>query len=423
MTKQRDRTFRIIVLMAVGVCLSLAFAVGVAARGLSGERQNANANANSGPTRAVARGKPIIIGAPLGLTGFLNFFDAPSLAGAQIAAAEINAKGGLLGRPLKIITADTKSDLAQGTNAALEVISKGARFVMPTGDYDFGGPAARAAQKKRILSMALVGDPRFGRSGMGPLVFNIYQGTPSEAGSSAQFAYGVKKWRRPYVLADQAGNYTKTLCNWFRDAWKRTAGSSVVGFDTFVNSDASISSQITRLKATRPEPGFIYICTFPPGGTSAIRQIRAAGIRLPILTSADYDTDSWLDAVPGEANTYSAGGGLVKGDPNSARRRVFAAYKKKTGHDLTTSPISLLGGYSIVRAFAKAIKSAGTVNTNAVKAQLEKFRNVATPVGPTTWTAKCHIVLGRAFVYVRPTKKKVFYVASVKPKFIPNRQC
>ena len=48
----------------------------------------------------------------------------------------------MLGRQLEIVTADTKSDPAQRTNAAIEVLEQGAEMVIVTCDFDFGAAAA-----------------------------------------------------------------------------------------------------------------------------------------------------------------------------------------------------------------------------------------------------------------------------------------
>jgi len=58
------------------------------------------------PNQDLAAADPIVIAMPLALTGVISFYDKPNLAGAQIAVAEINKKGGVLNRPLKIISAD-----------------------------------------------------------------------------------------------------------------------------------------------------------------------------------------------------------------------------------------------------------------------------------------------------------------------------
>ena len=66
----------------------------------------------------------------------------------EVAIDEINAKGGLLGKQIKIIYADTKSDIAYGATAAQDVIDKGAQMVVVTCDYDYGSAAASVADCK-----------------------------------------------------------------------------------------------------------------------------------------------------------------------------------------------------------------------------------------------------------------------------------
>jgi hypothetical protein len=52
---------------------------------------------------------------------------------------------------------------------------------------------------------------------------------------------------------------------------------------------ASCSAQITRLKAVNPAPDVIELCSYPQGGASAVRQIRAASIKTPIASDNAMD--------------------------------------------------------------------------------------------------------------------------------------
>lgn len=386
--------------------------------------------ASSGPS-ATPKGKPIVLGLPIALSGALNFADGSFYTAIQIAVKDFNNSGGALGRPLKIAAQDTKSDIAASGTAALDLIAKGAHFILPTTDYDYGSPAARVAQQKGLLALTNVGDPRFGVKGVGPNVYNIYQATPTEGAAAAQFAYSIKKWRRAYVLEDTTLNYTKTLCKYFKESWQHLKGSTV-GSDTFQNGDPSIAGQITKLKSINPKPDFIMSCSYPPGGFSALRQIRAAGITTPILGGAAFDGTFWLTSIPQQLNFYSLSEGVISGDPNPIRESIFRKYRQTT-HKQVVYTTTLLGGYSIVQALVKAIKRAGSIETKAVKAQLDKFRNEPLVIGPTTWTPQCHIRRGAPFVIIQPTTKpvtvngiraqKVNYIATVKPKFVPKAIC
>ena len=64
------------------------------------------------------KGEPIKIGWIAELSGTWSFFGATGLTAAQIAEEEINAKGGVLGRPLQVIPMDNRTDPAQAASAA-----------------------------------------------------------------------------------------------------------------------------------------------------------------------------------------------------------------------------------------------------------------------------------------------------------------
>src|SRR6202043_2518406 len=77
--------------------------------------------------------------------------------------------GGVLGKKLRAVFADTKSDRAEGAKAGQEVVSQGADLVVGTCDYDFGAPALLQAQKAGKISVFLCAeDAKAGVAGVGP---------------------------------------------------------------------------------------------------------------------------------------------------------------------------------------------------------------------------------------------------------------
>ena len=137
---------------------------------------------------------PIVIAMPLALTGVISFYDQPNLAGAADRRRQINKKGGVLHRPLKIISADTKSDLGLIAGVANSLLDQGADVMIPTLDYDFGGPSARAANARKIPAISLAGDSRFGLQGIGKYLFNQFP-AGSEAAIGGTWARS-KGWRK-----------------------------------------------------------------------------------------------------------------------------------------------------------------------------------------------------------------------------------
>src|SRR4051794_14642868 len=167
-------------LLLLGLALAAVFGAGCGGddNGSSGNDQSATTATASASASGVIPAGPIKIGMPIALTGTINLFDGDMLVGAKAAVQEINAKGGVLGHWLEIVTADTQSNIAKGANAALDVIGKGAQFIIPTLDYNFGGAAARTAVSKKLIAMSSAGDTRFGLK-IGPTMFNLYPGAPT----------------------------------------------------------------------------------------------------------------------------------------------------------------------------------------------------------------------------------------------------
>ncbi len=67
---------------------------------------------------------PIKIGFPIPLSGPTAVYGVPILKGAQMAVAEINAKGGVLGRKLEILPRDSKANADEAVRLARELIIK-----------------------------------------------------------------------------------------------------------------------------------------------------------------------------------------------------------------------------------------------------------------------------------------------------------
>jgi branched-chain amino acid transport system substrate-binding protein len=368
--------------------------------------------------------KPIVIAMPLALTGIISFYDQPNLAGAQIAVAQINRKGGVLGRPFKIISADTKSDLGLIAGVANSLLAKGANLMIPTLDYDFGGPSARAACAKNIPAISVAGDSRFGLQGIGRCLFNQFP-AGSEAAIGATWAWN-KGWRNAYVLEDPSISYSKTFFENFKYSWGKLGGT-LAGEDTFMNSDQSIAAQITKMKAVidQKKVDFIFMGSYAPGGASATKQIRAAGINLPIIGGAGFDGTFWLGAVPNLTNFYVVAGGVTTGgDPNKLRAAVYAAYKAKFKKDAPLGE-QTLNGYSAVYAFKTAIERAKSTSGARIIAQLEKFKAEPLPIGNITWTPRCHISKLRSLPIITFAGAKEKFVAEVSPKasILPRVLC
>jgi branched-chain amino acid transport system substrate-binding protein len=285
---------------------------------------------------------------------------------AQFAAQDINKAGGVLGRPLKLIACDDRSDFAaNGKSCALQMINAGAVALLTDCDADWSAPANLTAEAHKIPGISFcAGAPKFGvAGGDGPYTFSMGIATPNEADVAAEWAYQAKHWRKAYLLNDPVIAYDTTYCQYFAKRW-RELGGTIAGQDTFQASAPSIAGQVARMRSTSMD--FVVLCSIPPEGASAIRQMRAGGVPTPIIMNVGMGGDYWFNTVPGISNAYQDGyddwhGGDPRAFINSLTRRWAAKYHMPNPR----FPHAYMG-YEALLMLADAMKKAGTTKGSAV---------------------------------------------------------
>jgi branched-chain amino acid transport system substrate-binding protein len=364
--------------MKTKLLADLALALGLAGATLSPHSTNA--------------ADDIVVGFAVAQSGPVAGYDDNGTKIGQVFIDDINAKGGVLGRKLRAVFADTKSDRAEGAKAGQEVIRQGADIVIGTCDYDYGAPALLQAQRVGKISIFLcASDAKAGIAGVGPLSFTAGLAAQLEGGTLAEWGYEKKGFRNGYVLLDDSVEYTKSVCSGF-DWLFPQKGGKIVGRDTFKNGDVSVASQVTRLRTAIDDKKIdvIMFCSYLPGGASAIRQIRAAGIDLPIVASTTFDGTYWLDGVPDLTNLYVASQASVYGDdPRPEVADLIARYKAKFKEGPVTQyafPI-----YAFLQLWARAVEKAGTIDAAKVVAVLNTYHDEPTILGPGSFSAKLHL--------------------------------
>ena len=176
----------------------------------------------------------IVIGFSVALSGPMQAYDGDSTKMAKLFIDQTNAKGGLLGRKLRAVDADTKSDRAEGAKAGLAAVQAGAVLVFATCDYDYGAPAALQAQRAGVISVFLCAeDPKAGILGVGNLSF-----TASRSGAVARRRLGRVGDRRRRAGRTVTSCSTTASSTTSRSAPATTGcipkkGGKIVGRDTF----------------------------------------------------------------------------------------------------------------------------------------------------------------------------------------------
>ena len=214
---------------------------------------------------------PILIGAAMAQTGFMSPFDGPALTTAQIAVDKINAAGGVNGCQLKLEAVDTETNPDKGQQIATDFVSKGAKLLLVTCDYDINAKSSQVANNAGVLVIA----PCVGSTAMGPdnglnLGFSLGSAVPGEAAIMAEYAY-EKIGKTATLFKDMSIAYTTSQCDAFEARFKELGGT-VKSVQQFSQTQAGkLDKPVTAQVANAKKDGasVIALCSYPGGGAEA----------------------------------------------------------------------------------------------------------------------------------------------------------
>ena len=363
--------------------------------------------------------EPIKIGFAIAQSGWMANYDVGPFKAAVLKIEEINAAGGLLGRQIEYRVIDTKTDQTLAGTAGANLLDWGAEMLIVPTDYDYGAPAALAAQNAGVIAISPgAGDAKMGVQGVGPLVFTAHTAAQTQGIVMAEYAYNVMGLRNAYALEDVSIEYSKSGCAGYRAAWEHLGGT-LAGSDTFRNDDPSLASQITRLKGLSTPPDVVFLCSYTPGGGSAVRQIRAAGIDTPVMSLTGMTDNYWLGAVPDLKDFYiPAIMSLYGDDPREEINKFIAAYKKRWSEDPTSSFAVL--GYSSIEQWTRAVEKAGTTESQAVVGVMNQFKDEPFTAGLTSYTDELHIQIDRPQLVMKVENGSFRALEMYRNKFQPD---
>lgn len=370
---------------------------------------------------AFADDGPIKIGFAIAESGWLSNYDQPPFRAAVMRIEEINADGGLLGRQIEYSVVDTKTDQQFAATVGQQMVANGVDLLVVSCDYDFGAPAALAASQAGIVNISLcAGDPKMGVQGVGPYTFSANNSGQSEGIAMAEYATKVMGLESVYILEDVTIEYNRSATSGFRAAWLNDRPEeSLLGRDTFMNDDASIAAQITRIRSLPEAPDAIYMCSITPGGASAVRQMRAAGLEMPILSCTAMVDNYWLDAAPGLKDFWVPGFMSLYGDDPRADMNAFIEAHVERWEEMPVSSYAV-NGYSLIEAWELAVERAGTTETPAVVAEMEKFTDEPLLAGSSTYTPELHILLDRPYLMMKVEDGSFRAVEMFRAEFKPD---
>ncbi|HEX4835288.1 MAG TPA: branched-chain amino acid ABC transporter substrate-binding protein [bacterium] len=296
-----------------------------------------------------AQGATIKIGVPVPLSGGNAKMGDDIAKAATLAAEEWNAKGGILGKKLEIVSFDDACDAQASVTAAHKLIDAG--VVAVAGGY-CSSAAIPASAVYHDASVAFVADassnPKLTDQGF-ENVFRVIGRDDQQGPYAAGFMTKTLKAKRIAVIHDNTV-YAKGLADATKAALEGMSGAQIVFFDAVTPGEKDFSAVLTKVKSLNPEATY-YTGYYPEGGLVA-KQFKDLGVSGKFL-AGDANNDPTFISEAGNASE----GVFVTSTPlpqdQSTATAFIDRYKKRWNQD--PGPYSALE-YDAVNVVIDAIR-------------------------------------------------------------------
>ena len=331
----------------------------------------------------------IRIGAIYSLSGDQASLDEPSLRGAELAVEEINAAGGLLGRPVALERADAMSQAAVVAGQARRLYDVlGLPVVVGLSDTNLAAPVARLAESLgRVFVTSGATGPQLVEEAPASTFLACFSDL-SQAAAAADFARDSLGVSTATLLVDQGSDYASNLEQGFRTEFEARGGRVIarVAFPGGSLDTASVAAAAIRTGADT-----FYVAAMPDEAAKLVAALGAAGSTAPILGGDAFDSPvvTGLPAATTRATWYTTHAFLPPPPVDERVADFDAAWEARYGSPPTSAFAAL--GYDAIGLVAKAVRSAGSTEPGALRAALESIRDYPGVTGSISYDARRHV--------------------------------
>ncbi|HEV2359477.1 MAG TPA: branched-chain amino acid ABC transporter substrate-binding protein [bacterium] len=306
-----------------------------------------------------AQAATIKIGVPVPLSGGNAKMGSDIVQAATMAADEQNAKGGVLGRKLEIVSFDDACDAQQAVTAAHKLIDAG--VVAVAGGY-CSSAAIPASAVYHDAGVAFVADassnPKLTDQGF-ENVFRVIGRDDQQGPYAAGFMTKELHAKKIAIIHDNT-LYAKGLATATQDALKKMSGVQVVFFDAITPGEKDFSAALTKVKSLNPD--VTYFTGYYPEGGLVAKQFKDLGVSGKFMAGdANNDPTFIKEAGPASTGVYITSTPLPQ--DQSTAKSFIARYTKRWKAD--PGPYSALE-YDAVGVVINAMQRAKSANRASI---------------------------------------------------------
>jgi branched-chain amino acid transport system substrate-binding protein len=361
-----------------------------------------------------AASSDILIGHFASKTGDTATFGVSSDEGVLLAQDEINAKGGVLGRKVRVITEDDRSQSDEAKTVVNKLITQDHVVALLGEIASSRSIAAAPVAQDAQIPMLSPGSTNPKVTQQGDYIFRACFIDPFQGTAMARFAMDNLKLKRFAILYPANSDYGVGLKDYFKQAVIKGGGEIVAELGYTEKSDVDFRGQLTKIKAANPDA--IYVSGYYTEAGLIASQARELGLTVPLLGGDGWDSDQTLkigkDAVNGcyFTNHYSP-------DQDSPQVKAFVAayeqkYKNQDGTPKVPDAMAILG-YDAMRMLCDAIQRAGSTDGPKIRDALAATKDFPGAAGAITIDKDRNAQ--KPIVVIKIDNGKFNFVTSINP--------
>jgi branched-chain amino acid transport system substrate-binding protein len=318
--------------------------------------------------------EPIVIGSCLSTSGTGAGFGTDQLQAVELAVRHINASGGVLGRPFVLKQRDTGYDKVQAQSVMRELIADKniVAVIGPTSSAEaFAADPAAVAARLPVLA------PANGAQGIPQIGAYVHRiGVPEELLLPAVTKQVVKDLglKTAAIFYAQNDPFAVTGFRAFQASLKAEHVDvvQVIGYDS--KSTVDFTAQIQRVREAKPDAIFAAILT--TDGAVLVRQLRQAGVTVPIVGNLTLSSPA-IAAAAGEAINGLILGAVWDPEDSSAMNQKFVAdFKRDYGRDPPPPTVAAYNSVHIIKEAIERSKDASRAGVQKGMLEMDSYHYV-----------------------------------------------
>lgn len=324
-------------------------------------------------------------------TGPNAAFGAQLKNGAEQAAADINAAGGVNGQKIELVFGDDVSDPKQGVSVANKFVGDGVKWVVGHFNSGVSIPASEVYAEAGIVQVTPSStNPRFTERSL----WNTFRtcGRDDQQGAVAG-DYIIKNFKgKPVAVVHDKTPYGKGLADETKKAMN-AGGVTEVIYEGINTGEKDFAALVSKLKAANV--AVVYFGGLHTEAGLIIRQMRDQGLAAPMMSGDGIvSNEFWSIAGPGAAGTLMT----FAPDPrkNPAAKDAVAKFKAKN----IDPEAYTLYAYAALQAMASGAKAAGSNDGKKVAEAMKAKGPHATVLGAMGFDAKGDITKPDYVMYI-----------------------